>query len=259
MEVFHSAGYNHRPRAATFLCMINDALSNRDHQVWKYVDDLTIGENRVCGASCNLQPSLDSLSSWSQENKLKLNPTKCQAMRVYFGNKEIPNDDLFITNQQLAAVDKMKLLGFLIRDDLKWNGQVENICTKANQKFFMLHKLKEAGFTVCSPSLAPRPYSETSGPCGEHPEACLQARSRLGVYIIPDSLAELELESLEDRRLDICRELAVKCYTSGQFSRWFTPSEYWSRMTLRKQRKLEFVNTKQTGSGAAQFHSLSIC
>ena len=79
----------------TFLCMINDALSNRDHQVWKYVDDLTIGKNRVRGTTCSLQPSLDSLSSWSQENKLKLNPTKCQAMRVYFGNKEIPDDDLF--------------------------------------------------------------------------------------------------------------------------------------------------------------------
>ena len=131
----------------TFLCMINDALSNRDHQVWKYVDDLTTGENRVCGTTCSSQPSLDSLSSYSQENKLKLNPTKCQAMRVYFGNKEIPDEDLFITNQQLAVVDKVKLLGVIIRDDLKWDGQVENMCTKANQKFFMLRKLKEAGFS----------------------------------------------------------------------------------------------------------------
>ena len=68
-------------------------------------------------------------------------------MRVYFGNKEIPEDDLFIANQQLAVVDKVKLLGGIIRDDLKWDGQVENMCTKANQKFFMLRKLKEAGFS----------------------------------------------------------------------------------------------------------------
>ena len=27
-------------------------------------------------------------------------------MRVYFGNKEIPHDDFFIANQQLAVVDK---------------------------------------------------------------------------------------------------------------------------------------------------------
>ena len=53
----------------------------------------------VHGTTYSLQPSLDSLSSWSQENKLKLNPTKCQAMRVYFGNKEIPDDDSFIADQ----------------------------------------------------------------------------------------------------------------------------------------------------------------
>ena len=59
--------------------------------------------------------------------------------------KEIPDDDLFIADQQLAVVDKVKLLGVIIRDDLKWDGQVENI--KANQKFFMLRKLKKAGFS----------------------------------------------------------------------------------------------------------------
>ena len=89
----------------TFLCMINDALSNRDHQVWKYVDDLTIGKNRVRGTTCSLQPSLDSLSSWSQENKLKLNTTKCQAMRVYFGNKVIPDDTcLLLINNKLLLI-----------------------------------------------------------------------------------------------------------------------------------------------------------
>ena len=64
-----------------------------------------------------------------------------------FWQQEIPDDDLFIANQQLAVVDKVKLLGVIIRDDLKLHGQVENMCTKANQKFFMLCKLKEAGFS----------------------------------------------------------------------------------------------------------------
>ena len=53
-------------------------------------------------------------------------------MRVYFSNKETPDDDLFIANQQLAVVNKVKLLGFIIRDDLKWDGQVENMCNKTN-------------------------------------------------------------------------------------------------------------------------------
>ena len=60
----------------------------------------------------------------------------------------------------------------------------------------------------------------------------------------PDSLAVLELESLEDRRLHICREFAVKCSTSGKFSRWFPPSEYRSGMTLREPRNFEFLKHK---------------
>ena len=62
--------------------------------------------------------------------KLKLNYTKCQAMRVYFGNKEIPDDDLFIANQQLAVVGKVKLLGVIIRDDLKWDGVKLKTCVR---------------------------------------------------------------------------------------------------------------------------------
>ena len=245
----------------TFLCMINDALSNRDHQVWKYVDDLTIWKDLVRVTTCSLQPRLDSLSSWSQENKLKLNPTKCQAMRVYLGNKEIPDDDLFIAYQQLAVVDKVKLLCVIIRDDLKWNGQVENMCTKDNQKFFMLRKLKEAGFS-CQELVTiykgyMRPVLEYAAPFW-HPgrtqkqvDQVENIQKRVCRHILgweytsyPDSLAELELESLDDRRLHICREFAVKCSTSGKFSRWFPPSEYRSIMTLRKQRKFEFLKHK---------------
>ena len=132
-------------------------------------------------------------------------------MRVYFGNKEIPDDDLFITNQQLAVVDKVKLLGVIIRDDLKCDGQVENMCTKANQKFFMLPKLKEAGFS--SQELVTiykgymRPVLEYAAPLW-HPgltqkqvDQVENIQKRVCKHILgreytsyPDSLAELELE-----------------------------------------------------------------
>ena len=63
----------------TFLCMINDALSNRDHQVGKYVDDLTIGEN-----GCVVQPVVCSpvwiasvhspkRTNWTQSNQMSGN------------------------------------------------------------------------------------------------------------------------------------------------------------------------------------------
>ena len=183
--------------------------------------------------------------------------------------------DLFITNQQLAVVNKVKLLAVIIRDDLKWDGQVENMCTKANQKFFMLRcKLKEAGFSSQELVTIYKGYmrpvleyavgiqallnSETGGPGGEHPETCQQAYPRLGVYIIPRlQVAELELESLEhveDRRLHISREFAVKCSTSGKFSaQWFPPSEYTVPAWLSKKAWVPEAQTKQI-QGANSIH-----
>ncbi|XP_072017010.1 uncharacterized protein [Amphiura filiformis] len=60
----------------SFLGMINDALDVPNHKVWKYVDDLTIGENRAYGDASTVQDSLDSLCTWADENKLRLNPAK---------------------------------------------------------------------------------------------------------------------------------------------------------------------------------------
>ena len=108
--------------------------------VWKYVDDLTIGENRSVGDKSNLQEHMNTLQEWSDLNKLKLNPSKCQAMQIYFGKNVIPDVSLNISDQRLEVVSKVKLLGVMIKEDLKWDSQVESIQTKANQKMFMLRK-----------------------------------------------------------------------------------------------------------------------
>ncbi|XP_072023267.1 uncharacterized protein [Amphiura filiformis] len=115
----------------SFLGMINDALDIPNHKVWKYVDDLTSGENRAYGEASTVQDSLDSLSTWADENKLRLNPAKCQALQVYFGRREVPDVDLHISNHQLAVVDKVKLLGTMIQNDLKWDSQVDSMCIYA--------------------------------------------------------------------------------------------------------------------------------
>ena len=120
-------------------------------------------------------------------------------MRAYFGNKEIP-DDLFITNQQLAVVDKVKLLVLIIRDDLKWDGQVENMCTKANQKFFMLRKLKEAGVSsqelVITYKCYMRPVLEYAVPLW-HP-----------------SLTQKQVDQVEKIQKRVCRHILGWEYTS---------------------------------------------
>ena len=128
-----------------FLGMINDAVCDTQTKVWKYVDDLTLGESKGYDSTSSIQPTLDDLHDCSVSNHLMLNPAKCHVMQVYFGKKEQPVIDLHIADHHLQAVEKVKLLGVTIQCDLKWDSQVDNILKKANQNMFMLRKLKAAG------------------------------------------------------------------------------------------------------------------
>jgi hypothetical protein len=99
-----------------FLCIINSAqeeVRDTDVHAWKYVDDLTMSESRSYGSPGTIPDSLDSLYQWTIDTKLKLHPSKCQVMQVYFGRKLIPDVDVRISDQKLAIVDKVKVLGVI--------------------------------------------------------------------------------------------------------------------------------------------------
>ena len=128
-----------------FLGMIDDAVCDTKTKVWKYVDDLTLGESKGYYSRSSIQPTLDDLHDWSASNQFMLNPAKCHVMQVYFGKKEHPAIDLHIADHHLKVVEKVKLLDVTIQCDFKWDSQVDNILKKANQKRVMLRKLKAAG------------------------------------------------------------------------------------------------------------------
>ena len=61
-------------------------IKQKGPQVWKYVDDLAIGENWLRGTSCNLQPSLDIMVPREQtetESNQNLRYLKAALLRAY--------------------------------------------------------------------------------------------------------------------------------------------------------------------------------
>ena len=130
----------------SFQILINDAASDANTEFWKYVDDLTFAENRNPKVKGNLQTDLKNFEDWSETNCLKLNPSKCQALQINFGKTEPPFSDLKIGSESLAYVEKAKVLGMWLQNDLKWDTQVSNMLVKANRRLFMLRSLKKFGF-----------------------------------------------------------------------------------------------------------------
>ena len=62
-------------------------------------------------------------------------------MHVDFGKYEHVPMQISLDNQTLAEVSIMKILGILIQSDLKWDGQVSSMISKANRRMYILRSL----------------------------------------------------------------------------------------------------------------------
>ena len=55
--------------------------------------------------------------------------------------------EISLENNELEVVDEVRLLGLILRSDLKWTSNTENMVTRANQR--ILRRLKYLGATDC--------------------------------------------------------------------------------------------------------------
>ena len=118
-----------------FQVLINDAAANAQSQYWKYVDDLTFSENTGGDDQGNLQDDLQHFSELASNNGLNLNAKKCQALEVKFSNASPHGADLSIGSDKLEYVEKAKILGLWIQNDLKWQTQVDVMIKKPIRDF----------------------------------------------------------------------------------------------------------------------------
>ena len=102
-----------------FQILVNSAAHDAKTKCWKYVDDMTFAENRLASQIGSMQTDLEKFRQWSEENHLKLNPSKCQAIQVCF-SKTPPNlIDLRIGTDSIPYVSEAKVLGLWLQSDLK--------------------------------------------------------------------------------------------------------------------------------------------
>ncbi len=227
----------------SFQILINDAASDANTEYWKYVDDLTFAENRNPKVKGNIQTDLKNFEDWSETNCLKLNPSKCQALQINFGKTEPPFSDLKIGSESLAYVDKAKVLGMWLQNDLKWDTQVSNMLVKANRRLFMLRSLKKFGFDkdellVVYKSYL-RPVLEYVAPIWHsgitskqsyeieriQKRACKTILGhRYSVY--EDALSDCQLEPLDDRRTAQCLKFASGLADNIRTSHLIPPTRF---------------------------------
>ena len=139
-----------------------------------------------------LQQAVDFISSWSQENRLQLNPSKCKELQSCFTRSPPTHSPVELDGLAFESVNSAKVLGVTIRDDFKWNDHIFNVTSKAAKRLYLLSQFKRAGICAIDPVLF---YCSTIRSVLEY--ACQVFHSSLPYY-----LSE-ELERIQKRALRI--------------------------------------------------------
>ena len=189
-----------------------------------------------------LQDELDSMSVYTQSRNMKLNPLKTKAM-LFNPLHKWDFQPVLSTNGSdiLDVVEEYKILGYVMRSDLKTTSNTDYICQRAYKRMWILRRLKSLGCPIAElldvlqqqiisileggvPYWGPMISKNESNQL----ERCLKT----GLHIIYQSqytsfnhvLSLANIESLKVRRLKLITSFGKKALQSDKHKHWFVQS-----------------------------------
>ena len=93
-----------------------------------------------------MQDGLDRLSKYAEENQMMINQSKTNVILFNSRKHDDFMPELTLASQDyLEVVEEIKLLGLVIRSDLSWSSNTDNMCKKAYTRMWILRRLKNIG------------------------------------------------------------------------------------------------------------------
>ena len=237
----------------------------------KFVDDLTLLEALKLPDQLTQKPSnihqepeyllqasnsriysqLQKTSQYASENDMKINHLKTKLM-CFNPCKSIQfSTEITLDDNTLEVVTETKLLGLILRSDLKWSSNTTNMVRNANKCLWLLRRLRNLGTPTTDLvqvyTRQIRSKLELAVPvwaCSltqsdsrdiervQRTACCIILGDQFETY--SKALITLDLETLEARRLRLSLNFALKAEKSDKFRNWFTPSV--KRANTRQQK-----------------------
>ena len=76
---------------------------------------------------------------------MNINPTKTKELVISFSKAKTETTPVVIEGKHIETVEKTKLLGVTIQNNLRWDTHVEDMYKKASKRLYFLTLLKRAG------------------------------------------------------------------------------------------------------------------
>ena len=180
---------------------------------------------------------------YANNNEMKINYKKTKLM-VFNPCSSIDfSPEFSLENNDLEVVDEMRLLGIVIKSDLKWNANTENMVQKANKRIWILRRLKNLGakqtdlidvYIKQIRSVLELAVPVWHGRINLTEQLDIERIQKSVGHIIlgeayvsyKDALKRLNLESLKARRDRLCLNFAKKAEKHSKFKSWFKKADH---------------------------------
>ena len=236
-----------------FVIMINDLRVNNSN-IWKFVDDTTLEEIVRKNGTSNVQTRIDDFATQISDDKFKLNETKCKEMRIGFCKPKANFEPIRVNGANLEVVNKAKILGLDVSNNLKWNDHIAQIISKGQKRLYFLSQLKRARvgtkelvlfYITCI-----RPVLEYASPVfhkslTNYLDQDLERIQKRALRIIlpwvsyEDALQRTGLQRLSDRRDNLSQRLFEEIVTDSSHKLYnlLPPRSETQNMTLRSSHR----------------------
>ena len=204
----------------------------------------------IPSANLKSQMYLNEISQWTKETRGKINENKSKVMIFNFTQDHQFSARLTLEGQNLEIVDETKLLGTIVTNDLKWDRNIEEIVKKANGRLELLRKVSSFGaslsdlkniYVLFIRSLLEQSCTVWHSGLTVQNKQDLERIQKTSLKIIlqekylsyEQALKVLDLETLDDRRENLCKSFAKKSLKNGKMKEYFVKNEKKHLMETR--------------------------
>ena len=205
---------------------------------------------------------LNNTLDYAEQNDMKINLKKTKTMLFNPCTSVDFMPEIRLGTHQLEVVEELRLLGIIVRSDMKWSSNTINMVQKATRKLWMLRRLKNMGaeetdlvdmYVKQIRSLLELAVPAWQGAVTQEEKLDIERVQKCAAHIIigedylsyKAALKYLNLDSLECRRNKICLNFAKKAENHEKFQKWFKESKVRQESRLKKFKYCE-VNSKHS-------------
>ena len=220
----------------------------------------------IPGSYLKSQQYLETISDWTEANKMELNIDKSKAMVFNYTYNYQFTTGFEHNGGQIDVIDETKLLGTIITSDLKWSKNTEFLVKKANARMRLLHKISEFSppiedlvtiYTSYTRSILEQSCTVWHSGLTQEDSEDLERIKKTALRVIlkedyttyEEALELLMLAKLSERREKLSLKFAKSCVKNDLTSDLFPLNQY----NKREKYKVTFEHTDQLKNSAVPY------